>query len=171
MKKFAILLFAVIASVAGAAAMNLKDAFDALSNIPNVQTVTPDYNLPVTLDGIKDYQLSAAYNLKAEGIFQTGNAALTILNQVPMAYMINGGGNHLVCAYVYTTPNADGSNDILVAVMSGFRGSAVFVYGKVDSATAEAIQMAPFQMEGTFISLNAPLPDNSEFNIYLTKGR
>lgn len=171
MKKFAILLFAVIASVAGAAAMNLKDAFGALSNIANVQTVTPDYNLPVSLDGINDYQISAAYNLNAESIYTTGTAALTLLNQVPMTYMINGGGNHLVCAYVYAQPNDEGSNDILVAVMSGFRGSAVFIYGTVDNDTCQAIQQAPFQMEGTFISLNAPLPDNNEFNIYLTKGR
>lgn len=171
MKKFAILLLAVIASVTGAAAMNLRDAFGALSNIQNVQTVVPDYNMPVTFAGINDAQIAAAYNLDAQNIFATGNAAYAILNQVPLAYQINGGNNNQVAAFVYATPNAEGTNDVLIAVMSGFRGSVVFIYGTAQNDVVDAIKAAPFQMEGSFLSLNAPLPDDNEFNIYLTKGR
>lgn len=171
MKKFAIILLAVLASVTGAAAMNLKDAFGALSNIQNVQAVVPDYNLPVATDGIDNAQIAAAYNLDATSIFATGNAAFAILNQVPMSYQINGGNNNQVAALVYATPNAEGSNDVLIAVMSGFRGSVVFIYGTAQNDVVDAIKAAPLQMEGSFLSLNAPLPDNNEFNIYLTKGR
>lgn len=171
MKKFIMILCVAVATVASASAMSLKDAFAALSNIQNVSVTKPDYNLPVVPDVIDNLHIAAGYNLNQDQILASGNAAYTILNQVPLAYMINGGNNNEVSAFVYATPNASGSNDVLIAAMSGYKGSVVFLYGTIDNATLAAIQNAPLKMEGNFLSIEAQMPDDSEFNIILSKAR
>ena len=171
MRKLILVLLAVLAASAGAAAMNLKEAFDALSHIPNINVRTADYNLPVVADVIKDGQISAAYNLDAALIKESGDAAYTILNQVPLTYMINGGNNNLAAAFVYATPNAEGTNDVLIAVMSGWRGAVVFIYGTIDNAARDAIQQAPLEIEGPYLSIKTQMPDGSDFNIGISKGR
>lgn len=93
MKKFILALCAVLAVSVGAFALNLKEAFDALSNIPNINVRVPDYNLPVAMDVIQNGRVAAAYNLDRGQIAESGNAAYALLNQVPLVYMINGGNN------------------------------------------------------------------------------
>lgn len=173
MKKLLLSLVAVAGLTAGASAMNLKDAFTALSNIPNVSVVVPDYNMPVssTLSESGD-GMAAAYNLDASQILITGNAAYTILNQIPLSYMINGGNNGEVATFVYSTPNGEGKNDVLVAAMSGYRGMAFFMYATdIDDAVRDALQSAPLKIEGNFLSLETVLPGDNEFNIILNKAR
>lgn len=164
-------MFVALATVTSASAMNLKDAFNALSNIQNVSVTTPDYNLPVAIDPIHNMQIAAGYNLNKGQIFESATAAFTILNQVPMANIINGGTNNQVAAYVYATPNAFGSNDVLIVAMSGFKGSIVAIYGTMDDASVAAIKAAPLNMEGSYLSIEAKMADDTEFNIILSKAR
>lgn len=171
MKKILLTLVLAVASVFGSYAMTLKEAFGALSDIQNISVRAADYNLPVISDVIADGQIAAAYNLPAEKILATGNAAYAILNQVPLADMINGANNNLAAAFVYATSNGDGTNDILIAVMSGYRGAVVFLYGTVSDAARLAIQSAPLEMEGAFLSLKAAIPGEGDFNIILSKAR
>ena len=172
MKKILLSLISIFAMAAGSSAMSLKEAFTALSNLPDVSVRAPDYNLPVINDFIQNGQIAAAYNLDRQHIYDTGNAAYTILNQIPLSYMINGGNNHYVMAFVYATPNETGSNDILIAVMSGFKGSVVFIYGTTDNICKEAIQNAPLQMQGNYLSIVADsIPDIGDFNILINKAR
>ena len=171
MKKFILSLVAIISATVSMSAMSLKDAFNALSNIPNVTVTAPDYNLPVIADAIQNCQLAAGYNMNQQQIEESGTAALTLLNQVPLTYMINGGANNQVAAFVYTNPVGENSNEILIAAMSGYRGSVVFLYGTVDNATQNAIENAPLKIECNFLSLEAKLPDGSDFNIVLSKAR
>lgn len=155
----------------GASAMSLKEAFGALSNLPEISVREPDYNLPVINDFVQNGRIAAAYNLDRAQIKRSGDAALAILNQVPLHYMINGGSNGLVGAFVYASPDGEGSNDVLVAAMSGYRGSLVFMYGKADDKCLEAIQQAPLHIEGTYLSLEASVPDVGDFNIIMSKAR
>lgn len=179
MKKTLLSLIALLSVALGASAMSLKDAYKALSNIPNVSVTNPDYNLPMDISAMPDYgftlndgNLAAGYNMNAAQIKETGDAAYTILNQVPMVRMINGANNNLVAAFVYAEPTGENSNDVLIAAMSGYRGSVVFMYVQnVPDATCAAIQSAPVEMEGSFLSLNAKLSGNDEFSIILNKGR
>lgn len=171
MKKFILVLCAVLAVSAGAFAMNLKEAFGALSNIPNINVRVPDYNLPVSMDMVRDGRVAAAYNLNRAQIAESGGAAYALLNQVPLSYMINGANNNSVAAFVYVVPGDDGANEVLIAVMSGYYGSVVFVYGTIDDAVKEAIQNAPLEMEGSFLKMDAKLADGDEFNIVVSKAR
>lgn len=179
MKKTLLSLITLLSVALGASAMSLKDAYKALSNIPNVSVTNPDYNLPMDISAMPDYgftlndgNLAAGYNMNAAQIKETGDAAYTILNQVPMVRMINGANNNLVAAFVYAEPTGENSNDVLIAAMSGYRGSVVFMYVQnVPDATCTALQSASVEMAGSFLSLNAKLSGNDEFSIILNKGR
>ena len=179
MKKTLLTLIALVSVALGASAMSLKDAYKALSNIPNVSVVKPDYNLPMDLPfeqnsgfSIEEGNLAAAYNLNTQQIFETGTATLTILNQVPLANMINGGNNNEVGAFVYAEPTGENSNDVLIVAMSGYRGSVVDLYLRnVPDAVCESLQSAPLEMVDSSLSLKAKLANGDEFNINLNKGR
>ena len=179
MKKTLLTLIALVSVALGASAMSLKDAYKALSNIPNVSVANPDYNLPMDISAMPDYgfilnegNLATAYNLNAPQIKETGDAAYTILNQVPMVRMINGANNNDVAAFVYAEPTSENSNDMLIVAMSGYRGSVVFMYVEnVPDALCTAIQNAPVEMAGNYLSLKAKLQGDDEFSIILNKGR
>lgn len=171
MKKIILSLLAMFAITAGASAMNLKDAFTALSNLPNINVTAPDYNLPVVAEVIHNGQIAAGYNMPQQQILESATAAYAILNQVPMSYMINGGNNKEVAAFIYATPNDSESNDILIAAMNGSKGSIVFLYGTIDDASLNAIQNASLTMQGNYLSIEAQMPDNTDFNITLSKSR
>ncbi len=170
MKKLLLALLAVVTATAAASAMNLKDAYKALSNIPNVKEVAVDYNLRV--NGMSDSaSVAAGYNLNAEQIRTTGNAAFALLNQVPLSYMINGASNGEVAAFVYAEPNNSGNYDMLIVAMSGSLGNVAFVCDEADAETVTALQNGKLSMEGSYLELNAKLSDDNEFNIYLSKAR
>ena len=179
MKKTLLTLIALVSVALGASAMSLKDAYKALSNIPHVPVANPDYNLPMDISAMPDYgftlsegNLAAAYNLNASQIKETGDAAFTILNQVPMLRMINGACNGQVAGFVYAEPTGDNSNDVLIVAMSGYRGSAVFMYVQnVPNSVCTALQSAPVEMDGSHLSLKAKLQGDDEFNIILSKAR
>ncbi|MDE5567966.1 MAG: hypothetical protein K2J12_05940 [Muribaculaceae bacterium] len=151
--------------------ITLKEAFDELSKVQHVAITEPDYNLPVIADVISDAKIAAAYNLDAAGIKASGDQAFKVLDKLPMSKIINGGTNGEVAAFVYAEPNDSGSNDALIAVMSGYRGSVVFMYGTMDDAAKEAIQNAPLSIEGINLNLDTTLPDGNEFRIAINKGR
>lgn len=171
MKKILLSLIALLGLSVGASAMSLKEAFSALSNLQNITVKTPDYNLPIVADVVQDGQIAAGYNLNKEQVFETATAAYTVLNQVPLSTMINGGNNGQVAAFIYSTPNSNGSNDVLIVVMSGYKGSVVSMFGTMSDAAKEAIQNAPLEIQGINLNMNATLADGNEFNITLSKAR
>lgn len=95
MKRILLIIAITLVSVASASAINLQEAFSALSNLPNV-TVKENMDLkeltnnkcPIKLDSLKIAQVAIGYDLDAEKIAVTGNGAFAILNQIPFQYMI-----------------------------------------------------------------------------------
>lgn len=154
-----------IACIASASAIDLKEAFAALSNLPNV-SVKENLDLkdltnskcPIKLDSLKIAQLAIANDLDAEKIMTTANGAYTILNQIPFQYMINGANNNNVCAFLYSTPyeGQPGLNHLLIAVMSGEWGSVVFVDAIVEDKERDAIQAASIEMKGNYLNMIIP---------------
>lgn len=157
MKKYVIVLFVLACYFMSLRAMNLKEAFDALSNLPNVSTVAEDavsvsINKSMRVDGIM--QIARAANLDRERIKTTGNATFAILNQIPLSYMINGGNNGYVAAFVYSTPNESGVNDVLIVTMSGEQGDLTYLYVTgVDENSKLIIQEAELTMQGASLSI------------------
>lgn len=170
MKRNLLIIAITLVSVASASAINLQEAFSALSNLPNV-TVKENLDLkdltnnkcPIKLDSLKIAQVAIGYDLDAEKIAVTGNGAFAILNQIPFQYMINGANNNNVCAFLYSTPyeGHPGLNHLLIAVMSGEWGSVVFADAIIADKERDAIQAASIEMKGN--SLNMVIPNY--FNI------
>lgn len=164
MKKLTIILLALVCSVLGIYAMNLKEAYNALSNLPKITTELNDTimasinNKVVEKNGVM--KVAGARNLNGEDIKTVGNATLSILNQVPLSYMINGGNNGLVAAFVYCTPNETGSNDMLVVTMSGEQGDLTYLYmTDVNDTSKLCIQEGKLTLDGSSLSI---IPSNND---------
>ena len=164
MKKLTIMLLALVCSVLSTYAMNLKDAYNALSNLPKIMTELNDTvtasinNKVVEKNGVM--KVAGARNLNGEDIKTVGKATLSILNQVPLSYMINGGNNGLVAAFVYCTPNETGSNDMLVVTMSGEQGDLTYLYmTDVNDTSKLCIQEGKLTLDGSSLSI---IPINND---------
>lgn len=164
MKKLTIILLALVCSVLGIYAMNLKEAYDALSNLPKITTELNDTvtasinNKVVEKNGVM--KVAGARNLNGEDIKTVGNATLSILNQVPLSYMINGGNNGLVAAFVYCAPNENGSNDMLIVTMSGEQGDLTYLYmTDVNDTSKLCIQEGKLTLDGSSLSI---IPSNND---------
>lgn len=165
MKRILLIIAITLVSVASASAINLQEAFSALSNLPNV-TVKENLDLkdltnnkcPIKLDSLKIAQVAIGYDLDAEKIAVTGNGAFAILNQIPFQYMINGANNNNVCAFLYSTPyeGHPGLNHLLIAVMSGEWGSVVFADAIIAEKERDAIQAASIEMKGNSLNMSVP---------------
>lgn len=163
MKKHILLFVALVCSVSGAYAMTLKDAFNALSNLPEISTelndtITVSLNKNVVENG-GIMKVAGAHSLDGEDIKTVGNATLSILNQIPLSYMINGGNNGLVAAFVYCTPNENGSNDMLIVTMSGEQGDLTYLYvTDVDETSRAYIQEGKLTLKDSSLSI---IPSNN----------
>lgn len=158
MKKHILLFVALVCSVSGAYAMTLKDAFNALSNLPEISTelndtITVSLNKNVVENG-GIMKVAGAHSLDGEDIKTVGNATLSILNQIPLSYMINGGNNGLVAAFVYCAPNENGSNDMLIVTMSGEQGDLTYLYvTDVDETSGAYIQEGKLILKDRSLSI------------------
>lgn len=165
MKRILLFIAITLVSVASVSAINLQEAFSALSNLPNV-TVKENMGLKdltnnkctIKLDSLKIAQVAIGYDLDAEKIAVTGNGAFAILNQIPFQYMINGANNNNVCAFLYSTPyeGHPGLNHLLIAVMSGEWGSVVFADAIIADKERDAIQAAFIEMKGNSLKMSVP---------------
>lgn len=164
MKKLTIILLALVCPVLGIYAMNLKEAYNALSNLPKITTELNDTitasinNKIVENNGVM--KVAGAHNLNGEDIKTVGNATFSILNQVPLSYMINGGNNGVVAAFVYCTPNETGSNDMLVVTMSGEQGDLTYLYmTDVNETSKLCIQEGKLTINKSSLSI---IPSNND---------
>lgn len=164
MKKIALLLAIAFSFALSSSAMSLQEAYKALSNIPNI-SVNREINSPL-LGLFENADISMASSLNESQIAESGTAVLTILNQVPLTRMINGGNNNHVGAFVYASPDSkDGIYETLVVLMSGKLGDITVIYGGISQAAKNALQSAPLTMTADTIRIHTILPDGTDFNI------
>lgn len=163
MKKYILILFALTCSVLGTYAMNLREAYNALSNLPKIttelnDTITVSVNNNV-IENNSVMKIAGAHSLNSEEIETVGNATFAILNQIPLSYMINGGNNGLVAAFVYCTPNESGLNDMLIVTMSGEQGDLTYLYvTDVRETSKLCIQEGKLTLKGSSLSI---IPSNN----------
>lgn len=157
MKKYVLILFALVCSIMSVRAIDLKEAYVALSHLPKVSTVLDD-TVSVTIDKDAKYagtmEVARALNLKREEIKTTGDATLAVLNQVPLKSMINGGYNGLVGAFVYCAVNEGGTNDMLIVTMNGEQGDLTYLFvTDLDEYSKLCLQEAKLTMAGSSLSI------------------
>lgn len=157
MKKYVFILITLVCSVMSVRAIDLREAYAALSHLPNVSTVIDD-TISVTIDKDAKYAgsmlVSRAVGLNREEIKATGDATLAVLNQIPLTSMINGGCNGLVGAFVYSAVNEAGTNDMLIVTMSGEQGDLTYLFiTDLDENSILSLQEAKLTMEGSSLSI------------------
>lgn len=162
MKKYILILITLTCSFVSSYALNLKEAFNALSNLPKIttelnNTITMSFNTKV-IENNSIIKVAGAHNLNSEDIKTVGNATYAILNQIPLSYMINGGNNGLAAAFVYCTPNENGSNDMLIVTMSGEQGDLTYLYATdVNETSKVCIQEGELILKDSSLSI---IPSN-----------
>lgn len=157
MKKSILCLIVLICSLTNIHAMNLKEAYNALSNLPDISQQIDD-TISVSINHVANYtgtmQVAGARNLDKDGIKRSGDATFAILNQIPLSYLINGGANGLVAAFAYCVPNEAGFNDMLIVTMSGEQGDLTYMYvTDLDENSKLCIQEATLTMQGSSLSI------------------
>ena len=166
MKKYILILLAMTCSVLGAYAMNLKEAYNALSRLPKISTELNDTVTVLINKGVENkciMKVSGARNLDGKDIKTMGDATYSVLNQVPLTYMINGGNNGLVAAFIYCTPNTNGSYDMLIVTMSGEQGDLTYMYvTNVDESSILCLQEGKLTLKDSSLSI---IPSNRNGNI------
>ncbi len=159
MKKLILILFALTCVVWGTYAMDLREAYNALSNLPKITTEFKDTVTVNVVENSSIMKVAGAHNLNSEDIKQVGNATFAILNQIPLSYMINGGNNGLVAAFVYCTPNENSSNDMLIVTMSGEQGDLTYLYvTDVNETSKLSIQQGKLTLKDSSLSI---IPSNN----------
>lgn len=170
MKKYVIALaILAVASVCGRA-LTLKEAFAALSEVPNMSVVDQSASDLVGLpaDSVGNLKIAVANNLDAARIKETGDAVYTVLDKVPLVNMINGANNNLVAAFLYATSNAEGRYDFLVVSMDGAGGDIAVIYMTITESIKTMFQTAPLTMKGDMLTLMPVATDGGpSFNIML----
>lgn len=143
---------------------SLKDAYDLLSQIPGVAEDT----IPIIKFGkyeVKVEENAGAANLNREQIYNTGNAMYSVLDRVPMKYIVNGATNKLAAGFVYANQLSTDKNEVLFVACSGEAGMYTAAYGFANDSTIYAIRMAPLSMQGQKLTLR--LEDTPSQQIYL----
>lgn len=161
MRKYILILFALTCSLLSSYAMNLEDAYNALSHLPKISTELND-TVNVSVNKVNEkciMKVSGVRNLDRKEIKTIGDATLAILNQVPLSYMINGGSNELAGAFVYCTPNANGLYDMLIVTLSVEQGDLTNLYvTDVDENPKLCIQEGKLTLEDSSLSI---IPSNN----------
>lgn len=144
--------------------VSLKDTYNQLSQISNVTKDT----IPIIKFGkyeVKVEKNVGAANLDRKQIEKTGNAMFSILDRVPMKYIINGATNNLSAGFVYSNKLSADKNEVLIVACSGEAGMYGATYGTANDSTIYALQMAPLSMQGQIFTLT--LEDTPNRQIYL----
>lgn len=147
---------------------SLKDTYNQLSQISGVSEDT----IPIIKFGKYDVKVeknAGANNLDCQQIEKTGNAMFSILDGVPMEYIINGATNHLAAGFVYAKQLSADKNEILIVSCSGEAGYYGAIYGTANDSTVNALQISPLLMQGQkFLLVLEDTPDRqiNLFNFY-----
>ena len=106
---------------------SIKDAYIQLSQISGVTEDT----IPVIKFGKYEVKVEnnvGATNLDREQIKNTGNEMLSILDRVPMKYIVNGATNNLAAGFVYANQLSTDRNDITSVNMAiAHKATSVFL--------------------------------------------
>lgn len=144
--------------------VSLQDTYNQLSQISGVTEDT----IPIIKFGkyeVKVEKSVEAVNLDRKQIEETGNTVFSILDRVPMKYIINGATNHLSAGFVYSNKLSADKNEVLIVACSGEAGMYSAIYGTANDSTISALQMAPLFMQGQQFTLT--LEDTPGHQIYL----
>lgn len=143
---------------------SLKDAYNQLSRIPGVTEDT----IPIIKFGKYEVKVDknvGVTNLDRQQIKKTGDTMFSILDRVPMKYIVNGATNHLVAGFVYANQLSTDKNEVLIVAASGEIGMYSASYGIANDSTVYALRMSPLLMQGQTLTLTLEDTPGQQINL------
>ena len=151
MKKIILISVSLIFCCFGAFSNSLKDVFNELSKMPNIEITEKEPPETIVFDN-KTYdtgwlEIAAASRLDAKQIKDTGDSVLNILDKVALTDRIICGYNKQVGIFIYATPKGQDLYEMLLVTMSGYRGDVNIIYNTINEATLQSLQEASVRMQ------------------------
>lgn len=132
--------------------LSLMEGYEKLAKLPDM-TERPLPNVRFGSNEIIVEKNVSAGNIAPDKLEEMGNAVYSILDAIPLKYMINGANNNLVGAFVYANKTGADKNEVLIVSYSKGACTASAAYGSANDSTIMALQHAPIAMEGQLLDL------------------
>lgn len=132
--------------------LSLMEGYEKLAKLPDM-TERPLPNVRFGSNEIIVEKNVSAGNIAPDKLEEMGNAVYSILDAIPLKYMINGANNNLVGAFVYANKTGADKNEVLIVSYSKGARTASAAYGSANDSTIMALQHAPIAMEGQLLDL------------------
>ena len=151
MKYLRVYLLVFLFAVFNANAISLKDVFNELSKVPNLEITDKEPPEAIVFDN-KTYdtgwfEIAKASKLDAKEIKATGDCVMNILDQVTLTDRIICSYNKQVGIFIYATPKGQDLYEMLLVTMSGYRGDVNIIYNTINVATLQSLQEASVGMQ------------------------
>ena len=151
MKKLILIIGSLVFCCFGAFPISLKDVFNELSKVPNIEVTEKEPPETIVFDN-KTYdtgwlEIAKASKLDAKEIKATGDFVMTILDKVALTNKIICSYNKQVGIFIYATPKGQELYEMLLVTMSGYRGDVDIIYNTINEATLQSLQEASVRMQ------------------------
>ena len=151
MKYLRVYLLVFLFTVLNAKAISLKDVFNELSKVPNIEISDKEPPETIVFDN-KTYntgwfEIAKATKLDAKEIKATGDCVMSILDRVALTNRIICSYNKQVGIFIYATPKGQDLYEMLLVTMSGYRGDVNIIYNTINEATLQSLQEASVSMQ------------------------
>lgn len=151
MKYLRVYLLIFLFAVFNANAISLKDVFNELSKVPNIEITKKEPPETIVFDN-KTYdtgwfEIAKATKLDAKEIKATGDCVMNILDLVPLSDRIICSYNKQVGIFIYATPKGQDSYEMLLVTISGYWGDVNIIYNTINEATLKSLQEASVRMQ------------------------
>ena len=151
MKKLILITVSLVFCYFGAFPISLKDVFNELSKVPNIEITDKEPPETIVFDN-KTYdkgwfEIAKATKLDANEIKATGDCVMNILDQITLTDRIICSYNKQVGIFIYATPKGQDFYEMLLVTMSGYRGDVNIIYNTINEATLLSLQEASVRMQ------------------------
>ena len=151
MKKLILITVSLVFCCFGAFPISLKDVFNELSKVPNIEVTEKEPPETIVFDN-KTFdtgwlEIAVATKLDAKEIKTTGDCVMNILDKVALTDRIICSYNKKVGIFIYATPHGQDFYEMLLVTMNGYRGDVNIIYNTINEATLQSLQEASVRMQ------------------------
>ena len=151
MKHLRIYLLVFLFAVLNANAIPLKEVFNELSKVPNIEITVKEPPETIVFDketyNIGRFEIAKATKLDANQIKATGDSVMTILEKIAVTDRIICCYNKQVGIFIHASPKGQDIYEMLLVTMSGYRGDVNIIYNTINEATLQSLQEASVRMQ------------------------
>ena len=151
MKYLRVYLLVFLFAVFNANAKSLKDVFNKLSKVPDMEITEKEPPETIVFDK-ESYttgwlEVAKASRLDSNQFMVTGDSVMSILDKDPLKGRILCADNNKVGIYIYALSNGQDEYEMLLIMMSLYRKEVTILYNTINNATLKSLQEASVNMQ------------------------